>query len=484
MGPLVAALAASALALSLASPAAAADWTTFGFDWARSNENSQESVISAANAPSLKETWVAPLEGVANAQPLVVTGVRLRGRRAELVIAATELGVLSAHDAATGARVWRRALGRRRTRCTDLPGGYYGISSTPVVDRGAGLVYAVAGDGRAHAVSLATGREIRGRAGRTARETRGEAKGAGVERSGWPVPVTLAPSREYVWGALALRAGRLYAATASHCSSAFYRARLVAIDVRRARVTRTWLPLGPRRRGAGMWGWGGMAIDRATGDLFVATADALSPPVHAHGADSVARLSPDLRLRARDQPTTPAVQDAEFGGAPILLRAPGCPPQLAVTHKSGALFLYDRDRLGAGPRQVVQIGRRGLLGEFGTYAWSAAARTLFVANNSTGDLPHGLLALRLGADCRLGLAWSAPEGPDPAVLSPPVVANGVVYLATGFAREVHAFDAATGGRLWTSPRLEGPAYGGPTIANGRLYVAAWDRRLHAYAPSG
>ena len=461
MGPLAAALAASALALTLASPAAAADWTTFGFDWARTNENSRESVISPANASTLRETWAAPLEGVANAQPLVVTGVpRPGGRRAELVLAATEQGVLSAHDAATGTPVWRRALGRRRTRCTDLPGGGYGISSTPVIDRRAGVVYAVAGDGRAHAVSLATG----------------------AERRGWPVRVTVAPSREHVWGALALRAGRLYVATASHCSSAFYRGRLVAIDVRRARVTRTWLPLDPRRRGAGMWGWGGMAIDRATGDVFVATADALSPPVHARGADGVARLGPDLRLRAFDRPPTPAVQDAEFGGAPILLRAPGCPPQLAVIHKSGALFLYDRDRIAAGPRQALQLGRRGLLGAFGTYAWSVSARTLFVANNSTGDLPHGLLALRLGADCRLGLMWSAPAGPDPAVLSPPVVANGVVYLATGFGREVHAFDAATGRALWTSPRLGGPAYGGPAVANGRLYVAAWDRRLHAYAP--
>ena len=452
----------AALLLLGTATAAAADWTTFGHDLARTNENPAESKLGPANAPSLREVWAAPLQGAANAQPLVVSGVRLAGgRRVQIVLAATEDGVLSAHDATTGRRIWRRALGVQHTRCSDLPGGRYGISSTPVVDRARGLVYAQAGDGRAHAVALGTGRELRG---------------------GWPVTVSPAPAREYVWGALALRAGRLYAATSSHCSRTFYRGRIVAIDVRRARIVASWLSLGPRRRGGGMWGWGGMAIDAENGDVFAATADALVPPANGPGADSLHRLTARLRLRARDQPPTPPVQNAEFGGVPLLLRAPGCPRQLVVTHKSGLLFLYDRDRLRAGPRQALQIGRRGLLAAFGTYAWSASRRTLFVANNSAGDLPQGLLALRLTPACRLELAWAQPAGPDPGALSPPVTANGVVYLATGYHRHVMAFAADTGQVLWTSPRLNGGAYGGPAVASGRLFVAAWDGLLHAYAP--
>jgi hypothetical protein len=231
-----------------------------------------------------------------------------------------------------------------------------------------------------------------------------------------------------------------------------------------------------------MWGWGGVAIDAASGDVFAATADALAPPANGLGADSVHRLTGGLRPRARNRPPTPAVQDAEFGGAPLLLRGRGCPPQLVVAHKSGLMFLYDRDRLAAGPRQAIQIGRPGLLGTFGTYAWSAARRTLFVANNSAGDLPQGLVALRLTVACGLELAWSQPAGPDPGVLSPPVTANGVVYVATGYDRHVLAFAADTGQVLWTSPRLNGGAYGAPTVASGRLFVAGWDGLLHAYAP--
>jgi outer membrane protein assembly factor BamB len=453
---------AAALLVLLAAPAQAADWGTFGFDSERTGANPLERALGVDNVGRLRQAWSAPLEGIVNAQPLVAADVPLPGgRRAELVIAGTERGVLSAHDARTGARIWRQALGVRRTRCTDLPKGLYGISSTPVLDRRLGVVYAVAGDGRAHALDLATGRE----------------------RRGWPVRITSLPAREYVWGALNLDRGRLYVPVSSHCSNAFYRGRVVRIDVRTASVDRTWYSLSPRRRGGGMWGWGGTTIDRDSGDVYVATADALAPPAHAPGADSVFRLSRDLRPLATHRPPTAEVQDSEFGGAPLLLRAPGCPPQLAVLHKSGLLLLYDRLRLSAGPRQSLQIGRPGLLGAYGTYAWSAGARTLFVANNSSGDLAHGLLGLRLDETCRLARSWSAQVGPDPAILSPPVTANGVVYLGTGFGRELWAFDAATGAVLWSAPGLEGAVYGAPTVANGRLYVAGWDELLRAYGPT-
>jgi outer membrane protein assembly factor BamB len=453
---------AVAAGLCAATPAGAAEWTTFGRDTGRSNENPLETTLSPATAPALREAWTAPLDGVVTAQPLVVTGVRATGgRRASLVLTATEHGEVSAHDATTGALVWRHRVPTRQTRCPDMPKGVYGVSSTPVVDRRAGRVLVAAADGRVHGLSLTTGRPLRG----------------------WPVRVTPAPARDYVWGALALRAGRLYAATASHCANAFFRGRIVAIDVRRARVAHTWFSLSPRLRGAGMWGWGGVTVDPSSGDLFVATADSLGPTAHERRADSIVRLSSTLHVRAYNRPRAIAdVQDAEFGGAPVLLDAAGCPPLLAVVHKSGALVLYDRDRIPAGPRQLLQIGRPGNLGAFGTYAWSAAARTLFVANNTTGDLPHGLDALALQPDCTLSLSWSAPVGPEPALLSPPVVANGVVYLATGFGRDVWALDALTGRALWTSPPTDGALYGGPTVANGRLYVAGWDEKLRAYAP--
>ena len=453
--------AALAAFLLLAAPASATDWPTFGFDPARTNENPAERALGPGNVPSLREIWSTRLEGVSNTQPLFASRVRLEGgARSDLVVAGTEHGELAAVDAATGRAVWRRRLGSRLARCTDFPGRRYGVTSTPVIDRARARVYSADGEGKVHALDLATGREERG----------------------WPVTVTRAPAREHIWGALALRKDRLYAATSSHCSEAFYRGRVVAIDAAEAEVAATWFPLPASQRGGGIWGWGGVSLDQG-GDVYAATSAAQAGPVASPFAQRVARLSPLLRLRASDRPNVPTVRDADFGATPLLFRAPGCPPQLAVLHKNGALFLYDRDRIASGPRQTLQLGDATKLGAYGTYAYSRSARTLFVANNTTGNFTHGLLALRVSAGCRLEPAWQQAVGPDPAYLSPPVTANGVVYLGTGFGRELWAFDAATGRPLWTSPRLGGAVYAAPTVAEGRLYAAAWDGRLHAYAPA-
>jgi hypothetical protein len=224
-------------------------------------------------------------------------------------------------------------------------------------------------------------------------------------------------------------------------------------------------------------------VDQADGDVYLATASALVVRDATPFALHVVRLTSALRRRAANHPDVPSTGDADFSGAPMLYRAPGCPPQLAVLHKTGALLVYDRARIAAGPRQRVQIGDPAELAALGTYAYSAAARTLFVPNNTTGDYPHGLLAFRVGEDCRLELRWQQPLPAGDAVLSPPVTAAGVVYLGTGTGREVQAFDAATGAPLWSSGRLGGALYGGPTVANGRLYAGAWDGRLHAFAPA-
>ncbi len=458
-------LTAGACALTLALPAPGAratDWPTFGFTSARTGENPLERRLTPARVPSLHEIWSAPLDGVLDAQPLVAGNVRLRhGRKADLVIAGSEGGDLAAFDAASGQAVWHRRLGSLAVRCHDTPGGRYGVTSTPDIDRRRNRVYAADGRGRVHALDLSTG----------------------AERRGWPVRITPAPAREHIWGGLSRRGDRLYAATSSHCDETFYRGRVVALDARRARIAATWYSLPARLRGGGVWGWGGAALDPRDGNVYVATANALVVREDTPSAEHVVRLSPGLRPRAIDHPAIPNTGDADFGAAPLLYRAPGCPPQLAVLHKSGALLVYDRDRVARGPRQTLQVGDGRRLGAYGTYAYSATARTLFVANNTTGDFTHGLLAFRVSAACTLEPLWQQAVGPEPAILSPPVVAAGVVYLGTGFDDELWAFDASTGRPLWTSPRLTGAVYGGPTVANGRLYAGAWDRRLHAFAPS-
>jgi len=441
----------------------AVDWTTFGFDSTRTGENPFESRISPGNVGSLRNIWSFDVGGAVDAEPLVVHAIRVGGTRRDLVLVATEQGDVFALDAATGREQWRRHLGAEHTACPDLPGGVFGVTSTPAVDRSRGVAYAAGGDDRIYALDLATG---------------------AIEPH-WPVSLGADVTREHVWAGVTLSGRLLYVETASYCDRSTYRGRLVAIDTSRARILASGLPATAAGDGGGVWGWGGVAVDPRTGDVYGATANAFAPLPEDFGySEHVVRLTPDLHLLQANHPAVPTHGDADFGAGPVLIDRPGCPPLLAVTHKSGALLLYDRDRLAAGPVQLIQIASPKALSLFGTYAYSPRDQTLFVANpsDSRGPYHHGVLAFGLGSDCRLALRWQHAVGArNYAPPSPPVVANGVVFAATGDAPGLFAFDARTGRMLWSSGFFpHAPPYGAPTVSGGRVYLATWDRHVYAF----
>ncbi|HEV3229942.1 MAG TPA: PQQ-binding-like beta-propeller repeat protein [Solirubrobacteraceae bacterium] len=442
--------------------ASGGDWLTFGFDNARTGENPSEHQLGPGNVGSLAPLWSADLGGASNTQPLVASGVQTPGGRHDLVLAGSETGLLSAVDSRTGAVVWRRELGHTHTSCPDLPGGVYGVTSTPVIDAAAGVVYVAGGDDRLYALDL----------------------GTGATRRGWPVGIGARRRTDHVWGALALSGGLLYAATASYCDKTFYVGRVTAVDTHRPRPVATWYPVTRRHHGGGVWGWGGVAVDGRDGSVYAATANAQVGVPETYGlAEHVVRLSARLRVLAADRPQLPRRQDDDFGATPVLYQAPGCPAQLAVVHKTGALLVYDLGAIASGARQQLQIASDRALSSFGTYAYSRAQNMLVVSNpsDSSGPYRHGLLAFAVGTDCRLALRWQASTGPATGPPSPPIVAGGVVYVATGEAPGIAAFDAATGGELWSSGNLiQKAVYAAPTVAGGRLYAVSWDHRLYAF----
>lgn len=464
---LTAALVACAPASAQSSAAARAGgastgWSTFGFDAQRTGFNPAEARLGVDNVPRLRQIWSADLGGVSDTQPVFVPG---GGRPGDLVLAGSEHGDLRAFAAASGRPIWSRSLGAYTAPCADTPGGVFGVTGTPVVDRTAHTVYATDGLNRVHALDLATGRE----------------------RRGWPVTITPQVSQHHVWGALTLVGGRLYVGVSSYCDQDLFRGRISALDVVRAQVVATWLPTGRHGYGGGVWGWGGVSIDPRDASVYTTVGNAQPGPENAGYGEHLVRLDRDLHVMASNFPGLPTHGDVDFGAAPMLYRAAGCPPQLLVLHKTGVLFVYDRDRIARGPRQRIQIGRRGLPYGFGTYAYWPPGRTVFVSNNSDandGTYGHGLLAFTVGRTCALRLRWQRTIDPNPNVISAPVVANGVVYVAGGRSPSASAYDARTGRTVWRSRRdaISEAAYGAPSVAGGRLFVAAWDKRLHAFAP--
>jgi outer membrane protein assembly factor BamB len=201
--------------------------------------------------------------------------------------------------------------------------------------------------------------------------------------------------------------------------------------------------------------------------------------------DQVIRLDRNLRPLAANSPQAVGIDD-DFGSSPVLVERAGCPPQLATMRKHGALYLYDRDAIDAGPRQTIDVS-----GEpyrfMGVPAFWPDANLLFVANPTAppgDDFTHGMLAFELSPSCRLELAWQKTSGRDDSVVSAPVVANGVVYYGDGMGNQVHAFNARTGERLWSSAPddVQGPVFAAPVVVNGMLLVGAWDEHLHAWRP--
>jgi outer membrane protein assembly factor BamB len=447
--------------LLLAAPAAGSSWTTFGHDVERTGFDGGETLLDPGATARLREAWSVPVGGMVDAQPSYAPAVALPdGRTLDLVLVATESGRLTAVDAASGATLWSRELGTAKTTCADLPNGVYGISSASVVDMAARRVYTASPDDRIHALDLATGAEV----------------------AGWPVSLGVRPKTDHVWGALNLFRGRLYAGISSYCNNAFYRGALMAIDVKRARLITRRRLTDARRHGAGIWGWGGVAIDSANGRVYAATANGQSHPQDAKYAEHVLRFSPSLRLEAANRPRVRRPPDADFGAHPLLLRTAGCPPQLVVAHKTGMLLLYDRNRLARGPRQRLQLGDPTSLDQFGTYAWSPPDRRLFVnLVTSHGPYRAGIVALSLGSSCRLRLAWQTRTATDHALRGVPVVAGGVVWSTAG--QRVYAVAAADGRPLWDSgSTFTNLIPGTPVPADGRLFAAGWDGRLRAFLP--
>jgi len=403
---------------------------------------------------------------VAAASPVVASHVRTAGGPAVLVYAGTEHGELVALNAANGEVVWRDRLGFIRTTCYDLPDHVAGISGTPVIDRSTGRLYVAVADGLrsrvfVYAVSLATGRIS----------------------PGWPVAISTDPAHMHVWGALTLRNGTLYVTMASLCDVSPSYGRVVALDTRRARIAARWFVVrdqGSVVGGGGIWGYGGASVDPADGSVYVATGNALPPePESQPFADRVVRLTPSLQLVDSHHPALTG-RDVDFGTTPMLFQPPGCPPLLAAENKVGSLFVYDRDAIGEGPMQRIQIAGNASepgLGRFiGLPAYSPVTGLVYVSNPGPDAPPfvQGMVALRLDPDCRLHLAWQSGVPTGTMMVSSPTVANGVVYFGTGGGGRVFAFNAATGSVLWNSGRsMGGGVFAPPVVVDGMVFAASW-----------
>jgi len=444
-----------------ARPATGAnDWDMWGYDLQRTGFNPNETTLDPSAVPGLHLDWQFPYATTSYNAPVFASGVDVDGTPTDLVYAGDNSGEFYAVNAATGALVWSQDLGVNDSVCF----GDLGVSSTATIDRATNRIYAIGGGGALYAMDLADG----------------------TIASGWPVQVTQFPN-EYVWDAVAENDGELYLGVASTCDrGGTYYGRVARVNASTAAVDGNfYVTDGPDTgvSGGGIWGWGGVSVDPATGDVFEASGNGYPNDQYEHFeyAESVVRLTKDLSVLSSDYPGLTG-KDVDFGSTPILFTAKkACGQQLFVMNKDGEVLLYDADDIASGPVEALQTSAREIIG---VAAYSPTDHRIYYGNPSNSpdkSYRRGLLSFRIGSDCKLKPTWSY-KVKGRGLTTSPVSADGVVYWGDSVGNELYAFDQATHKLIWSSgslftdsPRTE------PIVVGGHLYITVGSS-LYAFGP--
>lgn len=442
-----------------------ADWSTMGYDLARTGYNPNEKTIGTGSFATLHSLWPTNpnVGGFMQGQPVVAMNVNVSGTNRTMLYAGGGGGVFDAIDAGTGAVVWSKQLGTSNFVCSGI-NSLWGIEGAPVLDRSRNRVYVPDGQNVVHALDL----------------------GTGAEASGWPASVSTVTGHDMIHTALNYNPnnGLLYATTGTTCDISPWYGRVTAINAATGAVVKTFYTM-QGSSGGGVWGIGGVAIDTSTNNVFIAVGNADSSTENSAYGEHVVELSADLgTVIASNYPTDmPFMYDSDFVDTPLLFQPMGCQPLLAAVNKSGAFLIYDRTNIGAGPMQEITLSGTG--SEFrGAPAYDPVTNYVYIGlPDSQGIYLPGVAAFSVNANCTLNPTpvWNGTFGATKDRRSPVVVANGVVYVGAKNENAIYAFDAASGAQLWNGA-LSGAGVNEPVVINGRLYVGDLGGTIRAWAP--
>lgn len=500
--------------LSVTAAAAATDVLTYHNDNARTGQNLSESILTPAsvNAAHFGLLRKLSVDGLVDGQPLIVTNLAVGGQSRNVLYVVTEHGSVYAFDADTGTALANRSLLPSGETTSDSRGcgqvaPEIGITSTPVIDRGAGAhgtLYTVAmskdANGRywqrLHALDLATLAEQ----AQSPIVVQGTFPGTGANSTGGNV--VFDPGQYKERAGLLIVNGIVYTAWASHCDIQPYTGWIMGYDESSLTQTRI-LNVVPNGSEGAIWqSGGGMAAD-AQGNVYAlvangtfdTTLDSAGRPSQGDYGNAFVKIATSSPLLVSDyfamsNATAESAADVDLGsGAPMLLPdqqdSTGTVRHLAVgAGKDGHLYVVNRDDMGkfmTSTNSIWQDLGHALPGGI----WSAPA--YFNGQVYFGDVNGTLKAFALN-QAKFGASPASVSGNVfgfPGA-SPAVSANGstggivwAVESSSGQAAVLHAFDASN---LATELYNSNQAAGGrdhfgngnkfitPTIANGKVYV--------------
>jgi hypothetical protein len=491
---------------------AGTDVLTYKNDLSRSGQNLTESTLTPANVTfaNFGLLRTLPVDGKVDAQPLYVSQLSVSGSAHNVVFVATEHDSAYAFDADTGSVLWKVSLLAAGETSSDTHGcgqvsPEVGVTSTPVIDRGAGAhgtlyLVAMSKDAsanyhqRVHALDLATGGELLNGPAEIAATYPTAAGGASI----------FSPGQYEERAALLLLNGTIYTSWTSHCDGAPYFGWIIAYSG--STLSRTAvLNVAPNSGGVGPAIWmsgGGPAADSA-GNIYLLTAngafetalDANGFPVGQDYGNSFLKISTaGGSLRVADYFTmfnevqeSSMDQDLGSGGEmllPDLTDSTGTVMHLVIgAGKDGNIYVVNRDSMGkynsSGNQQIWQQ----VSGALPSGIWSTPA--YFNGTVYYGDSGATLKAFAM-ANAKLS---SQPQSQTPSQFTypgtaPSVSANGTAN-AIVWAHEnsnpavLHAYDAGNlAHELYNSNQAPanrdqfgaGNKFITPMVADGKVFV--------------
>lgn len=508
-----AAMFALAFAFAL-TPALAQDVLTYHNNNARTGLNAKETTLTLANVnhTTFGKLFTIPVNGVVDAQPLYLSSVSIGGVVHNLLVVATEGGLVYGFDADTGAKLWQRGTSKAGETTSDDRGcgqvsPQIGVTSTPVITRPTGsnpVIYVVSmskdASGnyhqRLHALDATTGKELHD----GPVEIAARYPGTGDNSSNGYV--IFDPSQYKERAGLLWLNNTVYLAWASHCDYRPYTGWIMGYSGTKLTQT-TVLNVTPNANEGAIWNAGaGMAAD-SSGNIFLldangvfdSTLTASGFPAESDYGNAFLRLSTAGGLAVADyfEMSNQADEngsDTDLGSGGALLTdetdSSGTVWNLAVgAGKDGNLYVVNRNDMGKFNSATNKIYQE-LPGALPGGIWSMPA--LFQNKIYYGPVNSPLLAFQF-QNAKLLAAPIAKTthsfqypGATPSISSNGT-ANAIVWVVENSSLAVlHAYNAETLVELYNSNQAangrdqfgSGNKFMTPTITNGKVYVGTPD----------
>ncbi len=430
---------AMSLALVLAGPAQAGDWTFYRHDLAGTANAGEPLTTDQARALEVNRALFAGGDDYSN--PIVAGG--------SLYYTSGD-GFVHALGLSDFTERWKRPVW--------APGPFHCLSMSRAAPVGAPAVVGSSvivpgGDGVVYSLDLPTGKVVN-----------------------WATPIADVNNLgEFLWSSPFPLNGKIYLGVASLHDCLLVPGRLVALDELTGAVVGTWWADVNHQPGGGVWTQ--QAYDPVTNRLFATTGTIALGKTTAQQpwADAFVAIDPDTMQTVDSFSPIPGdnyYTDADFGASPTLSDSPDGRHFIAATNKNGWVYALDRDHLANGIIWKYQISGGGAspdLGESSIVSAPYANGTLFVGGAKTADGKYP------GAVAALDAFTGAEKWifhPDGFVLAGMTVTGQVLFVGTanpGSGRGIlYALDQATGAVLYQLSTAE--IFGEPTWANGALYV--------------